>query len=69
MELVEFRLATAADVESLVALRAAFLAELTGCDAEDSVLREAMSRYFSEKLPTREFTAYIALVDRRIVAT
>jgi GNAT superfamily N-acetyltransferase len=69
MESVEFRLATPADVESLVSLRAAFLAELTGCDPEDRSLLNAMSRYFSATVPTGQFIAYLAVVDRRAVAT
>jgi GNAT superfamily N-acetyltransferase len=69
MESVEFRLATAADVESLVALRAAFLAELTGCDPHDPALLNAMSQYFSETVPTGEFIAYLAVVDGRVVST
>ena len=28
-----------------------------------------MSRYFTETLPTREFTAYVAVADGRVVAT
>jgi GNAT superfamily N-acetyltransferase len=69
MESVEFRLATAADVESLVVLRAAFLAELTGCDPNDPALLNAMSQYFSEKMRTGEFTAYLGVIDGRVVAT
>jgi GNAT superfamily N-acetyltransferase len=69
MESVEFRLATAADVESLVSLRAAFLAELTGCDPEDPALLDAMSRYFSATVPTGEFIAHLAVVDGGVVAT
>jgi GNAT superfamily N-acetyltransferase len=69
MESVEFRLATAADVESLVALRAAFLAELTGCDPGDPALLNAMRRYFSTTVPAGEFIAHLAEVDGRGVAT
>jgi GNAT superfamily N-acetyltransferase len=69
MESVEFRLATAADVDSLVERRASFLAELTGCDPGDPVLLDAMSLYFSEKLATQEFTAYVAAVNGCIIAT
>jgi GNAT superfamily N-acetyltransferase len=69
MDSVEFRLATAADVESLVALRAAFLAELTGSNPNDSTLREAMARYFSEKIAKREFTAFVAEVNGCVAAT
>jgi ribosomal protein S18 acetylase RimI-like enzyme len=69
MESVEFRLATAADVESLVALRAAFLAELTGCNPDDPALLNAMSQYFSATVPTGQFIAYLAVVNSRVVAT
>jgi ribosomal protein S18 acetylase RimI-like enzyme len=66
---IEFRLATIADLDLLVALRAAFLAELTGSDGGDRSLIAALSRYFREKLPTKEFTAFVAEADGRIVAT
>lgn len=69
MQTLEIRLATTEDVDSLVALRAAFLAELTGCDCHDPALPNAMSRYFAEKIRTGEFTGYVALIDGRIVAT
>ena len=69
MELSEFRLATPADVEALVKLRAAFLAELTGCNPNEPVLLNAISRYFAEKLRTGDFQAYVAVVDGRVVAT
>jgi GNAT superfamily N-acetyltransferase len=69
MESVEFRLATAGDLESLVALRAEFLAELTGCDPDDPTLLTAMSRYFSATIPTGDFIAYLAVADGRVVAT
>ncbi len=65
----EFRLATSADVESLVRFRAAFLAELTDCDPNDPALLSAMSRYFAEKLTTGEFRAFVAVVDGHVVAT
>jgi GNAT superfamily N-acetyltransferase len=69
MEPIEFRLATPGDVEPLVRLRAAFLAELTGSDPHDPALLSAMSRYFAETLTTGDFQAYVAVVDGSIVAT
>jgi GNAT superfamily N-acetyltransferase len=69
MESVEFRLATSADVASLVALRAALLAELTGCDPDDPALLNAMSQYFSATVLTGQFIAYLTIVDGRVVAT
>ena len=69
MESTEFRLATPADVDSLVRLRAAFLAELTDCDPNDLGLLNAMSQYFAEKLSSRDFQAFVAVVNGRVVAT
>jgi GNAT superfamily N-acetyltransferase len=70
MESTEFRLATPADVDSLVRLRAAFLAELTDCDPSDPALLNAMSRYFAEKLGSPQgFQAFVAEVNGRVVAT
>jgi hypothetical protein len=54
---------------SIISLRAAFLSELTECDHEDPALLNAMSQYFSETVPTGEFTAYLAVVDGRAAAT
>jgi GNAT superfamily N-acetyltransferase len=64
-----YRLATVADLESLVDLRAAFLAEVRGDDPSDPQLLSALRQYFASSLPTGEFVSYVAEVDRRLVAT
>lgn len=65
---IVYRRATSADVGSLVELRAAFLAEVTGPDPADPVLLDALARYFCSTLPTGEFTAFLAVSDDRVVA-
>ena len=64
-----YRLATPADVDALVDLRAAFLAEVSTAALPKEVLRAALTAYFVNALPSREFVAYVALVGDRIVAT
>src|SRR4051812_39281037 len=54
------RLATADDVESLVALRAAFLAEVSGADPTDETLLSALRRYFAAAVPAGGVVAAVA---------
>jgi GNAT superfamily N-acetyltransferase len=65
---VSFRPATAADVDALVAMRAAFLAEFQNADPADPVLLAALTKYFTTVASTSEFAAYLAEADRRVVA-
>jgi GNAT superfamily N-acetyltransferase len=69
MKKVVFRRATVADVPSLVALRAAFLAEVAGSDPKAPSLLKALTRYFSAGLSSGEFVAYLATVGGQVVAT
>jgi GNAT superfamily N-acetyltransferase len=57
---VPIRAATVADVETLAALRAAFLAEVSGADPTDPRLLDALRRYFRVAVPAGEFVAHIA---------
>ncbi|MCC6678054.1 MAG: GNAT family N-acetyltransferase [Phycisphaerales bacterium] len=68
MSTIGFRAATADDVETLIAMRCAFLAEATGGEPPGPAVREAMRRYFLEALPTSEFTSMLALADDAVVA-
>src|SRR5436309_435460 len=63
------RLATADDVESLVALRMAFLAEVSEADPADAALLTALRRYFATVVPAGEFVAAIAEHDGQVVAS
>lgn len=69
MDGTEIRLATSDDVEGLVALRAAFLAEVAGVDPADPQLLGALRAYFHNSLTTGQFVAYVAEYDGRIIAT
>ena len=69
MHEIEYRLATIADVEALVALRGAFLAEVSDATGSEPELVTAMTQYFRATLPTGEFIAYLAEAQGRIVAT
>ena len=65
---VEIRLAGVGDVEGLVALRLAFLAEVAGADAADAELARTLREYFAETLPSGEFLAFVAFAGGRMVA-
>jgi GNAT superfamily N-acetyltransferase len=69
MNQVVYRIATAADVETLVTMRIAFLEEISKRSADDGALRGALRSYFARAVPTGEFVAYVAEVEGRIVAT
>lgn len=63
------RLGVADDVESLVALRATFLAEVASADPTDPALLSALRRYFAAAVPAGEFVAALAVHDGRVVAS
>lgn len=69
MDNLVYRLATADDVESLTALRIAFLAEVSTSIPPGPELRAALTSYFARTLQSGEFAAYLAVADDRIVAT
>src|ERR1022692_3950367 len=65
-----YRRGSAQDVESLVNLRLAFLAEISGLNAADEgPLRESLRRYFSETVASGEFIAFIAEADKKVIAS
>jgi GNAT superfamily N-acetyltransferase len=66
---ISIRLAGVADVQSLVDLRCAFLAEVSDSGPLEQTLVDAISAYFSRALPAGEFIAYLAEVHGEIVAT
>lgn len=69
------RRATARDIEELVRLRLAMMAETAGYSGEqaetsrDSELADANRAYMRETMPAGEFVAYVAESDGKIVAT
>jgi len=69
MEELAYRLATPADIASLVALRAAFLAEAQDADPADPVLLDSLSRYFLSALPGGEYISHVAASQEQIIAT
>jgi len=66
---ITYRRAVHEDIAALVEMRAAFLAEVADADPTDPLLTDALRRYFSSTIPSGEFVAFLAAVDRRIVAT
>lgn len=64
-----YRRATLEDVGSLVSLRLAFLAEVSGATESDPVLRESLAEYFSRTIPSEEFIGFLAVSDGAIIAT
>ena len=65
---VSFSPATPRDIDTLVAMRIAFLAEVNGEPAPATMASE-LRTYFSEALPTGEFVAQLARHEGRIIAT
>jgi GNAT superfamily N-acetyltransferase len=69
------RQATLNDIETLVTLRLAMMAEVPGRDAKTaepegvSALAEANRAYMRDAMPAGEFVAYVAESDGAIVAT
>jgi ribosomal protein S18 acetylase RimI-like enzyme len=57
------------DVDPLVNLRLAFLAEVSGATGSDPVLRDSLTEYFSKMIPSNEFIGFLAVADSTIIAT
>lgn len=68
MDQLNYRFATAHDVEALIELRVAFLGEVAGADAEDRELRGALRDYFGAALAAGEFVSYVAEIQRQVIA-
>lgn len=69
MDQITYRLATIADLDSLVALRTAFIREVAESSFADSELQSALQAYFSKALPSGDFVAYLALCRGQVIAT
>src|ERR1700712_5989205 len=71
MDAVTYRLATIDDLEKLVALREAFLAEVSDPQELAGVaneLHDSLTHYFATALPAGEFVGYLGLVEGRVIA-
>jgi ribosomal protein S18 acetylase RimI-like enzyme len=64
-----YRRATPEDVDPLVNLRLAFLAEVSGATESGPVLRASLTEYFSKMIPSNEFIGFLAVADSTIIAT
>jgi ribosomal protein S18 acetylase RimI-like enzyme len=64
-----YRRAMPDDVDPLVNLRLAFLAEVSGATGSDPVLRDSLTEYFSKMIPSNEFIGFLAVADSTIIAT
>jgi GNAT superfamily N-acetyltransferase len=69
--MIEYRKAHVDDCEALVELRIRFLKEAQGIDTDENDLdiKDALSRYFTEKMGNGGFIAWLALDECKIVAT
>jgi GNAT superfamily N-acetyltransferase len=67
--IIYYQRAKILDVQSLVNLRLAFLAEVSGATESDPVLRESLAEYFSRTIPSEEFIGFLAVADGAIIAT
>jgi ribosomal protein S18 acetylase RimI-like enzyme len=64
-----YRRATLEDVASLVSLRLAFFAEISGGMESDPLLHESLAEYFSRTIPSNEFVGFLGVADSAIIAT
>jgi ribosomal protein S18 acetylase RimI-like enzyme len=64
-----YRRAMPDDVDPLVNLRLAFLAEVSAATGSDPVLRDSLTEYFSKMIPSNEFIGFLAVADSTIIAT
>jgi GNAT superfamily N-acetyltransferase len=69
MERIVYRLAAAGDIESLVNLRLAFLAEVNTPPAIVPSLGDDLLRYFMDSISSGEFVAYLAVRDSQVIAS
>jgi ribosomal protein S18 acetylase RimI-like enzyme len=69
--MLTLRQATLNDLEALVQLRLELLREVGNLkdDTDTAALAKAIQQYLGEKMPRGEFLAWVAQVDRQIVAT
>lgn len=70
-EKVIYRRAGIDDVSAMVDLRVRFLSELYNHpeDAETAVIRKSLQDYFMKAIPSKEFTAWVAEYDAKIIGT
>lgn len=70
-ESIVYRRATVKDVQDLVDYRVRFLNEHLNHPENDDTkaVRKCLQEYFSTAIPSRDFIAWVAEYDRRIVAT
>jgi len=64
-----YRRAKIEDVPALVALRIAFLEEISGAKVLDSKLGESLAEYFNDATASGEFVAFLAMVDSKVIAS
>jgi ribosomal protein S18 acetylase RimI-like enzyme len=70
-ERIVYRPATINDVSALVDYRVRFLNELLNHPEDDAtkVLRKSLVEYFTRAIPSRDFIAWVAEYDGKIIAT
>jgi GNAT superfamily N-acetyltransferase len=70
--MIHYRKAVLEDIPTLIDLRVEFMKEVIGPDGKkegEELLRANLLDYFTEKLPTDEFIAWLALEEAEIIAT
>ena len=70
-ERIVYRPATINDVSALVDYRVRFLNELLNHPDDDDtkVLRKSLVEYFTRAIPSKDFIAWVAEYDEKIIAT
>jgi GNAT superfamily N-acetyltransferase len=68
---IAFRPATINDVSALVDYRVRFLNELLNHPEDDTnkVLKKSLAEYFTRAIPSKDFIAWVAEYDEKIIAT
>jgi GNAT superfamily N-acetyltransferase len=69
MQEIVYRRAIAADIPALVRMRAVFLAEVSGTDANDLALLEALGKFFAATIAGEDFVTMLAVAADRVVAS
>ena len=68
-DVIFYRSATTTDANELATLRLAFLAEVAGGNPDDTEIHRLVKDYFETNVASKNFVAFIALADTKIIAT
>ena len=67
--MITYKRAEMDDLDTLVRLRLEFIDEIKKTHIEDPAVRENLTRYFMETIPTQQFIAWLAVDNGEVVGT